>query len=565
MAIVIDDLIARLLFQTDRASVAAMEAQVAAMRRRLDRFAAGTATSGLVITAAAAGTVAAFAQYESGLAKTEGLVGINRDQVNAYGEDIKRLAREVGVSVGSLTDALFFTTSAGIRGAAVVKVLETTARASRAGLGNQAAIVDLVTSAMNAYAKSGLTAIEVTDTLTEAIRLGKLEPTAMAGAMGHLLPVASAMGVQFHEVAGLMAAMSRTGADVHKISTQLRQVLNTILNPAAEAEKAMAGVGLSAQLLRDAAGQGPNGLFSVLQLLKAAFDGNNQALVQIFPNIRAIVGVFDILGDSLDVNRDLMDQMRESVGTLDEAYAAVENTVETKFRRAMAGAQVMAIEMGETLRPVTIRVLELAAAKFDDFLDLPPETKENIGKLLLIGPGLLAAAGAAKLLSFALLPVQATLRTINVLAGAAEFYGLTSSAGGARVAVGGVAKAIWRGPFIAMLALGSLSKKTFLRMRYEAATLPLTYAASTTRLTLLHHRMLGAMQSRNPCVPGRHADQLPRHRRWCSANVGSHIGPSGSAAGRRRADTPRLETGEYIHPWLYYRRSWRVGSTDGGA
>ena len=114
-------------------------------------------------------------------------------------------------------------------------------RAAAAGLGDQVAIVDLVTSAVNAYGIENISAKEATDQLVAAVRLGKLQPAALASSMGRAIPVASAMGIKFHEVAGLLAAMSRTGTTAEEGVTQITAVLAAILKPTEDAKKALAG------------------------------------------------------------------------------------------------------------------------------------------------------------------------------------------------------------------------------------------------------------------------------------------------------------------------------------
>ena len=58
------------------------------------------------------------------------------------------------------------------------------------------------------------------------------------------------MGVEFGEAAGLMAALSRTGTDANQGVTQLTQIMVSLLNPSAEADKALEDVGFSASQLR---------------------------------------------------------------------------------------------------------------------------------------------------------------------------------------------------------------------------------------------------------------------------------------------------------------------------
>jgi TP901 family phage tail tape measure protein len=103
---------------------------------------------------------------------------------------------------------------------------------------------------MNAYGSDVLSAAQATDILASAIREGKLEPAALAGVMGPLLPIASDMGVQFDEVGAALAAMSKTGTDAAMGATQLKNIMTALLKPTVGAEKALGEMGLSSEGLR---------------------------------------------------------------------------------------------------------------------------------------------------------------------------------------------------------------------------------------------------------------------------------------------------------------------------
>ena len=112
-----------------------------------------------------------------------------------------------------------------------METLEASARAAAIGLGDVTDIADLATSTLNAYGEENISAVGATDVLTAAVREGKLEASELAGSMGRVLPIASAMGVQFHEVGAAFAALSRTGTNAAEAATQVRGILSSLLRP----------------------------------------------------------------------------------------------------------------------------------------------------------------------------------------------------------------------------------------------------------------------------------------------------------------------------------------------
>jgi len=131
-----------------------------------------------------------------------------------------------------------------------METLEASLKGAAIGLGDVQTIADLSTSAMNAYGSETLSATEATSILRTAVEQGKLESSALAGAMGEVLPLASALGVGFDEASAAMAAMSRTGTNASQASTQLTAIFSQLVKETPKGRKALEGVGLSYEGIR---------------------------------------------------------------------------------------------------------------------------------------------------------------------------------------------------------------------------------------------------------------------------------------------------------------------------
>lgn len=441
---VIDRVVTVLGYEYDRRGLTEFNRGLSKVRnglRGVGRFA--TLTGG-ILTGAMAGASRSFGNFEESLAKIEGLVGIHRDQLEAWKGDIHDIASETARAPQELADALFFVTSAGLRGEEAMAVLKQSARGATAGLGDTVTIADLLTSAINAYGSENLTATMAVDALTEAVRLGKLESTALAGAMGRIMPVSSALGVEFNEVAGLMAAMSKTGTTAEEAVTQLNRVMLTLLKPADGAVKALNKMGISFDELRAQAGS--EGLWPVLVRLKEAFGGNNQALVEIFPNIRALRGVFDLLGPQMESNDLLLREMAKSTGVLDEAFDAVADTQNFRLRQAMAEIKSQIIEIGEAVVPMVNRIITGVRTVVSWFSNLSAGWKGVITGLIAAGPIILGVGIAFQALSFAM-GGYLTLAKLATAASLGTRLGLLAVGFGAKAA--GVGMAILNGIMLA--------------------------------------------------------------------------------------------------------------------
>ena len=325
----------------------------------LSSFGAMAARVGLAVAAAFAGVtiggVKMAVDLEQSFAKIQGLVGLSAQEVDVLREAAKRLGPEFGQSANDAADALFFITSAGLRGQAAIDVLEASLKGAAIGLGETRVIADLATSAVNAYGEANLGGAEAVDILAEAVRLGKLEPAELASAMGQVLPIASAMGIRFDEVGAAMAAMSRTGTDASQAATQLRGIMTAILKPTAEAERALRGVGTSSEALRESIRE--RGLLRTLEDLTGRFDGNEAATAAVFGNVRALAGVLDLFGENAEVTIEILEEMTDGVGVLDDAFEIMEQTVGFQASRALEELKGIMLEVGDAILPLVRDIL----------------------------------------------------------------------------------------------------------------------------------------------------------------------------------------------------------------
>lgn len=306
-----------------------------------------------------------FSTFEYNLSKVTGLVGIAGEQTKQWGRQLLSLSRDVGKGAGDLSDALYFVTTGGVRGAETMDVLATSAKLAATGLGDTKTVADLVVSAMNAYGKSSLSAAQAGDILIRSVREGKAEADQLVKSMGVVFPIASQLGVSFGEVGAGMAAMTRTGTTAATSATQLRRILFGMLKPAQGAEAAMNLMGTSSEELRKSLGE--DGLLNTLLKLKDMMDVfGEETLAKAFPNIRALAGILDILGPNLEENRKVFDSIANSGGDLALAFDNVSETFKFKVNATMAQGSVLLTKYGEILSKFLIPIFENVADRLEN-------------------------------------------------------------------------------------------------------------------------------------------------------------------------------------------------------
>lgn len=351
-----------------------------------------TKTITLPMTIAGGAALKMQKDFEASMTRITSLVGVAQSQVNAWRQDVLKLGESLGKDPRELADALFFVTSAGIRGAEALEVLEASAKASAIGLGETKTVADLVTSAVNAYGIQNLKASKATDILVTAVKEGKAEADALAQSMGQVLPIASEMGVTFDQVGAAIAAMTRTGTDAATASIQLRQILASMLKPSKQAEEALGDMSTSSKELRDIIAQ--QGLIAALQKLKTLTSiYGKEVMGQVFPNIRALSGVLDLMGKNAKDNIAIFESLKNTTGALDKGFEVTAETAEFKYNKALAASKVALIDLGAELQEVVIPLIEKLTIVIQKITRWFGNLTESQKRLVLIIGGVSAALG----------------------------------------------------------------------------------------------------------------------------------------------------------------------------
>jgi TP901 family phage tail tape measure protein len=377
--------------------------------------------------------------FETAMTKVRTLASESEDNIGRLKQGILDLAPAVGIGPTALAEGLLVIESTGFRGAAAMDILTMSAQASAVGLGDTSAVARALTAAINAYGIENLSAAQAADVLFATVDAGGAEASELAGELGRVVGIASQLGISFQEVGAFIATYTRLGLSAAEATTGLSGVMNTILSPSKEARDALAGVGLSAQALREAVQE--QGLAGALAMLTDRLGGNAEATAAVFGNVRALAGVMGTAGSQAQTYSSILAQIGTSAGILNERFAIWRTTTAATWKEFTAQAQVAAIQIGERLAPAFSKVLQAAAPVLDAFIKLVEWFGQLPQPVQTVAIGFLGLAAAIG-------PVAWAIGTI--MSAGSGFVGLLRTIGivgpvagaGASVAAGGIGR-LW--------------------------------------------------------------------------------------------------------------------------
>jgi TP901 family phage tail tape measure protein len=383
----------------------------------------------------------AFVAFDTNMTKVAALTGVGAQQTAAWTDQVLAMGTAYGVTGEDAAAALYLITSSGLKGQQAMDTLEVSMKASAVGMGDAKTMAGLLTSAMNAYGPANLSAAKAADILTGAVQESKIPADELAGSLSQLLPFGPELGVGFDQITGAMAALSLQGTGAAQAATQLRGIFNSILQPSAQAEKALARVGLSSDALRKTLST--QGIVPMLRQIKDAIARSggetDTELATMFGNVRALTGVFGLLNDTTGNIDRVMKNTADSAGKLNKAWIITADSGGFKAKQATTEMHNEMIQLGKDVAPVATAFLHVASAGVNFINALGPLKYA----LITIG-GLLAVVGPVAY------SVGALADVFGLAAAAAAKFGATSAAAneatvataqGAAVAEGEVAAA----------------------------------------------------------------------------------------------------------------------------
>lgn len=357
---------------------------------------------GLTLPLVAFGRQAAqsFLGFDKAMTQVTALVGVSRAQTDLWRGDVKAVGSQYGVTATDAAQALYFITSSGVDAADAMSVLDTSAKASAVGLGTVQQTADVVTSAMNAYGKKNLSAAKAADILTVAVREGKGEASQMGGALSAVIPIASAVGVSFGEITGAMAAMTLSGQSPDEAATALRGILNTLQDMPPIAQRALKSyTGLDYATIRT--NLSTKGLIPTLKQITDAFGNNQQAVAEVFGNVRALNGVYNLFGEKTEQTLSIVRQTTNAQGDLGRAFEDTAESASFKYQQARADIDAAMVDIGAIVVPIFAKAAQATGFFLTAISSLGPVAGGAVGSMAALaasaGPLLYVSGSVARL------------------------------------------------------------------------------------------------------------------------------------------------------------------------
>lgn len=455
----------RVIFMGDSDSatraVGKLDSRIGGLERSFHR--AGKAAA-IGLGAALVGSIVAAEKaaigFDRSMRNVNSIAKLSERQFQAVEKQVLALSEATGQGPKVLADAMYEIVSSGFKARDAMTVLRASARAGAAGMTDAATAGKGIVAVLNAYHLKATDARKVSDVLFQTVNKGVLSFSELSAQIGDVLPLASTLKVPLTDVGGALATITLHGVNAAEASTQLKQVLASIIAPSKDLKKEIKALGYeSGQSLLHA-----KGLPATLDLIAGSAHGNTEALQRFFPNIRALNGVLGLTGGNakqLAANIDAMSHASDGAGATSKAYAEQAKSIAFQWNKATAALGAAGITLGTQLFPAMAKgitflsgpglaggtrfvhafagelgSLHQALAPIEPLALSAAQGVLRFSTMSGVLPGLSAATVAYLAMTRAILGVQLASKTLGANAGMAAFAKSVGAANPAGAAAG---------------------------------------------------------------------------------------------------------------------------------
>ncbi|MDD9726146.1 phage tail tape measure protein [Roseovarius sp. SK2] len=431
-----------------------VEKSTNAMGAAMARAAAGIAAA--ATAAISLGTAVQQArQFGAAMGEASTLLQGTREEMDLMETEARRLGVTFGTGAKAQVEAFYQAISAGAGDVAeATRVLEASNKLAIGGVTNVTTAVDILTTATNVYAASGLTAEDASDALFVAMKAGKTTIDELAGSLGKVLPLASNLGVTFDETAAAVAALTKGGISTAESVTGLRAAMTAILGPSKQAQDLAEQLGINF----NAAGLEALGFAGFMEEVVAKTGGSSEAMQTLFSSVEATTVALALAGEAGNSLGVILTDMANKSGATADAYNKMASTLDQRLNRAMSALADIGLTVGNMLLTVAVPALEATAA-------VALLVADNLEVFGIAVASLAATRLPALVLSLRAATAGLTLMQAQFIAGAVAARGMAAAAAVARGAI-----AFLGGPIGVVLGLTTAAAAAFITYRDNVET-----------------------------------------------------------------------------------------------
>ena len=267
--------------------------------------------------------------FETAMKEVQTISKAVQDNFKGISQEIIDMSKTVPDTALKLTKALYQIVSAGYDGAKAMEILRVSTELAVATVTDTFTAADVLTYVMNAYGIAAGTAAEISDKLFTIVKLGKVKMDELGPSLSMVTGLAAEAGMKFNDLAAFFAEAVKK-IQPHIVSTGIRGFVTALLRAEKEGSQA-ADAARKLGIEFDMTTLKSKGLWYMLDQMSNATKENKAALMELFPNVRGLIGLLAIMTDEGEAFNKTLNAIETSLGNNTKAFKIMMETTESQM------------------------------------------------------------------------------------------------------------------------------------------------------------------------------------------------------------------------------------------
>lgn len=300
------------------------------------------------ITGTIIGSVAAANKFEGSFNKIQTVIGGTEESLDGLRSELSELAAETGQTAETVNETFFKAITRMPRLAEdtekAIKLVRTALEAGATGFTDPIQAIETYEAVLQGFNLEAANAEEVSDKLFHTQQRAGVEFDRIAQSIGDVASLSDALGGEFEELLSIYAALVPTGQSVSEVTTQVRAVIQSMIDPTAEARKEAErlGVELSAAAIRS------KGLIGAVEDIIETTEGDPEIIARLFGRQEAQTLLLTLA--------DRLPKVRKELNLLGEAQGEHAETFETMNEELGRQKDLIVGEWSDALRQLGFEI-----------------------------------------------------------------------------------------------------------------------------------------------------------------------------------------------------------------
>lgn len=185
------------------------------------------------------------AKYQKSLNTIQVATDRTNREMAAGSKGLLTIAKSTGTMLGDLTDSFYVASKSGLSVAKSLEVTRAAAQGAKAEGADLGTVTDALTSIMASYGKSIKSPVAGMNEIIRGAGLAKTTTQDFSASLSNVVPIASALGISFDQVAGAIATMTQHGETAQRATDNLSNLITNLAGQNNVAASALGQLGIN--------------------------------------------------------------------------------------------------------------------------------------------------------------------------------------------------------------------------------------------------------------------------------------------------------------------------------